>query len=413
MTARFMTRLVVGAGVAAFLASFNHGIGMACWASVIVTTVVARFSWRLVVAYAVSASLTFALYVFHLANAPRMYGSTWDRVALLWQKTTQVTAFLAAFLGAPVLQVAVGLGWTDNRPLHELSVAAGGVGVGALAAYLWWLRRPSRVDSWACFAVGLTSFALAGGVIVTLNRWTFASAATSIRYVSWTTLFWMGLAAACVSVTVRARRWAWTVLVALPVVSVAMLPALERARDRLQHLAAQDEIAAAMHLSGVQWDARARHPSSGPIYRVVERLRSDRHGFFANRWGDLTGDRLDEHFTRTSRKHCTGTVRSVASIQARGGPAAEVYGRAWDLIADSEPALIVTADAEQIIRGVGLVVRRPTLRHLRNRPARARAAPWVAFVDGFDPSQRYAAFAVLADGRAACLVALFGSEKIS
>jgi hypothetical protein len=400
-------RLLLAAGLAALFATFGHGMGAASWASLNAIAIAGRFPRRIIAGLVVGAIVSVVAYAVGLQHVP--FGTTRVYQTLLWHRPVAILEFIAAFVGAPVFHVARGLGWIESQPLHPVSVAAGAIGLVGFVLYSsWLLLRTTGGGARDSLSLGLMTFGVAGGLLVALNRLWSPSAATSIRFITWSTLFWMGAVGALSSVGRRRTTTRVLGLVLLPLISLAMLPATRQARSHHERLQLHDSIAAVMHLTGVQWDARARfgiNPSSEPVYRVVARLKRDRRSFFADGWGDLPGTRLDERFVHAPASRCTGAIQTVRKLPARKGPAAEVYGRGRDHSGDRAPSPILIADAAGIIRGLGRTT--PPL-HLHGRAGaagEAAGAPWVGFIDGFDDSARYVAHGVLADGRSVCRLA--------
>jgi hypothetical protein len=188
-----------------------------------------------------------------------------------------------------------------------------------------------------------------------------------------------------------------------------MLPVLRDSLARLDLQRQRDSVVAAMHLSGVRWDKGAGYGISrltAPVYRVVGQLRRDRRGFFADGWGDVPGSSLDDLFREVPATHCSGSIRRVDAIEARDGPAAAVYGWGWNRIDDRAPQVVVIADTARTVKGIGFFVPYP-YRH-RHLPGQTKpdGAPWVAYINDFDPAKPYLAYGILDDRTTICPLAV-------
>jgi hypothetical protein len=241
------------------------------------------------------------------------------------------------------------------------------------------------------------AFTLAGGVLVALNRFMFPSNAVSSRFLTWTTLFWIGAVLAVVRLA-RQRPWGdGFAIVVLWVVSLAMIPAVLHAfrwQERVRQNLARH---AAMHLSAVRWDKQARvgiNPNSDPVYRVAERMRRDRRGFFAGGRGELPGTRLAERFAVAPERRCAGKIEHVQEIEARDGPAAMVGGTLGAAAGGEAPSYVVLSDAGGVIRGIGELL-----------PGGGAGRAWVGFVADFSAAAPYTAYGVLGDQGAVCALA--------
>ena len=133
------------------------------------------------------------------------------------------------------------------------------------------------------------------------------------------------------------------------------------------------------------------------MYRVVEQLKRDRRNLFADDWAGLPGTRLADGFVEAPPERCKGRMDVATPIDVRSGSAAMVRGAAWDVSEDETPSFVAITDAEGIIKGLGSF-----LRILDEDVSTDRGWPWRGFIADFEPSQRYAAYAVLSEERVAC-----------
>jgi hypothetical protein len=223
----------------------------------------------------------------------------------------------------------------------------------------------------------------------------------------------MGAVVACfVRSGKQERTSAWGIVV-LWLVSFAMLAPLQVERKRQQLNRNRLEAEAVMHLAGVQSDKMARvgiDPDPEPVYRVVDRLRRDRRGFFAGGRGDLPGTPLANSFRKADLPACKGVVQTVRDVDARE-PAAMAFGRAWDTSRDAAPQFIVITDSEGIIRGLGAMTEHAGREHDGSKTDPA-GKPWFAYIAGSDRLQTYEMHAILADGDTSCRFARWAPRKL-
>jgi hypothetical protein len=265
-----------------------------------------------------------------------------------------------------------------------------------------------RAGAVETLCVGLMAFTVAGGMLVAANRFMFPANAVSDRFLTWTTLFWIGALCAIVHLG-RERPWGgWFAIALLGLVAACMVASLQQAR-RLQFNVRQNLARdAAMHLSGVRWDHLARvgiKKDPETVYRVAGRLRRERRSFFADGRGALSGMPLRERFAATVEDGCAGAVERLEEVDARDGPAAMVSGRLRPSAGAGVPSYLVIADSAAIIRGVGAIRPLPD-------DVRSEGVGWIGFVDGFDASEPYTAYGVLGDGRSVCTAATWSGEAV-
>lgn len=385
------------AGLASLLATFSQPMGAATWASVNVLSIASRMRLAMVAGLFAAALASIGAYRYGMSG----------RVSPALGYPLLLLPFSLRFLGTPVAEVAAGLGWIGREGYADLAYASGVIALIGLALYALLLWRGRRVlGARDLVALGLMVFAVAGSALVGANRAFWPGQAMSIRYVTWTSVFWIGAACAVSSGLGAKARESSVAIVLLWLLSLAMLPALDKARAMHAKNRAETSLRAAMLLSGVQWDLLARadmDPASSAItYRVTDRLRRDRLGFFAGGRGDLPGSRIGERFEPADASRCTGMVQVVRGVGSRR-PAVVVYGRAWDVNEARPPTFVLMADSAGVIRGVGEMMPIAAAEHADATPqARAAGKPWAGFIDGFDGSKTYLAYAVLADGRTIC-----------
>jgi hypothetical protein len=191
---------------------------------------------------------------------------------------------------------------------------------------------------------------------------------------------------------------AWAALLALPIVSASMLPALRDARDFHAATRTQASKLGLSLLLGLRDDALARSVSledAETVYRVASRLEAAGRWPFEGPRSALRGSPLHERFA--SAAPCVGRLDRIYPIAGIG--AAAVAG--W-LVRPPDrelPVFVVIADESGAIRGLADFASAPPY---LAEGARSDALAWSGFVADYVASERYAAYAVLGTGPSAC-----------
>lgn len=395
--------LPLGAGLAALLATFSHGMGAASWASLTVLSVVGRFPRKVVVGLLLGAILSVAAYSVGLKHTPG--GSfSWYPV-ILQNAPLPIFKFMVTLLGGTTIWVTDGLVSIPNKRRFSVGLGAGAIELLALVVYtLILLRRRSRPAAGELFSLGLMVFPVAGGFLVAVNRVWSPDSAVDERFVTWTTLFWLGAASAVSTMMSQKGRRGALGIGLIWMLSLSMIPALNAARAAQARTRSLLAMRSVMQLAGVQWDQLAGANfilSPDYVYRVSARLRRDRRSVFADPRADLPGAALDTRFVHAPDTRCSGVIRVFREIPTRGEPGAQVFGGAWDVSENKAPASIVLTDSAGVIRGLGIFSP-----YAGPGPKEAATGSlWVGFVAGFDRSGPYTAYGVLDDGRTVCRLA--------
>jgi hypothetical protein len=389
-------------------------VGAASWAALVAAGAVRRLPWRVVAGLAALGALVVGLFAASLPPHPKisladsLRFAEGDPLALLelalaFLGSAPARVGVALGLGAPMPQAASRGAWAEHtRDLYRLSVAFGSLALVLFAVLVATRsRRPGSRPALDALSVGLTAFALAGAFLVGFARAAIfgPAAAVQLRFVGWSTLFWTGAACALVPRSGGARpgRRAWLVALLLPAASAAMLPALRDARRFHANAASQAESLAAALRLGLRHDELARSVSlheAELVHRVAARLEAQgRWPFDAARRG-LRGAALSQRFADAGA--CRGALVRVSALRLDEGEAGRVWGWLSPAAGRAPPRFVVLADEAGVIRG---------LAEFAAAPPRARATvageeriAWAGFIAEHDPSQRYAAWAALADG---------------
>lgn len=388
-------RLVWLASAAAFIATFGHGIGFAAWAALLAIWAAGRMPLRVGAGLSAGALVGIALYSVGLAGTRGVpTGEAWV-FALLAERAADLARFVCAFAGAPAGWALRGLDLVAADGMLGAATAVGAIltlGTGAFGALAW--RRGAALPAFSLAGFGLQIFVLLGGLTVGFARLVYGgpSQAVEIRFLCWSTLFWIGGALALGGVA-AGRRARLLLACALPALSIGMLPILFEIRaSQLEQNERDADVALALLLGarpgGLLLDASRGSPDV--VHRVVEHLSRERRSPFDDERNGLTGTPFAERFALAEGPACG----SAPELERRvpGGDLATVQGRLER--GGGAPAYVVLVDSRGIIRGLG-----------EERPARRGAAPgrrWGGVIAGFAPRERYVAYAVLRDRRSAC-----------
>jgi hypothetical protein len=417
--------LLAAAVLAALGASLSQSVGVASWAALVAAAAVRRFPWRVVAGLTGSAAAVVLFFAWSLPPHPRI--SFADSLAFGRERPFALAELVLAFVGSAPAHAAVSLGlgapmpdapsrdaWAmHTRDLFRLALGFGAGGLGLFATLgAWRFRRPVPRSVPDTFAIGLLAFGLGGACLVGFARAAIFGPAAAIqtRFLTWSTLFWIGAILALVprSPERAPRPAALLAALCLPIASLGMLPAL---RDAQAFHATRVDQAARLALAlelGVRPDELARNVSlheAELVYRVAERLeREGRHPFDDPRRA-LPGSPLRERFTEAGA--CPGSLVRLRTVpkstaSASGGATARLV-EGWLLppAGGGRPRFVVLVDAAGLIRGLGELARE------RRRSERLAWAGFVVDPDapGEPGAGAYAAWAVLADGRSACRLA--------
>lgn len=397
------------AGAAAIGATLSQAVGVASWAALVGVAVVRRLGPRVVAGLAVCGALVVGLFAASIPPHPKI--SFADSLAFATREPLALAELGIAFVGGAPARVASALGvgaampgqpsraaWSAHtKDLYRLALGFGGVGLVlfALIAFRRW-RRPlarSQVDA---LAVGLMAFGLGGAALVGFARASLfgPAAVVQTRFVTWSALFWIGAVVALLprDPARAASRPARCAALLLPLLSLAMLPALREAHAfHATRVVQARKLALSLQL-GLRDAGLARRESiheAELVFRVADRLREQGRPPFDGPRRDLRGAPLSERFADAGV--CAGALERARRISGTG--AIEVWG--WIPAEAPTPAFVVLADAAGAIRGLAEVAAAPASKH-------AGRVAWSGFVAEYDAGERYTAWAISADQRDAC-----------
>jgi hypothetical protein len=387
--------LLASACAAAFAATFSFGTGLAIWGALLAIAIAARLPARAVVPLAGAAAGSMAMYAVILrllgTKPTPAFPGPGDLVPLL--------TFTSGFVGSAVGWTLEGLGLVDRKGVYGASVFVGSfalLGFGAFA--LRALLRPGAMDSRRLLGLGLMTVAVLAGTIAGVARFRFLPLnAVDVRFVIWSAFFWMGAACALAAFPAfsRGRRRATLALVALPLASVLMLPAVG---NRLQRHFVRRRLVANASLSLLleidsEWIATKLSLEAQVAPLAVDLLKRDERGPFSDPRRAWVARPLAVEPRTANPARCAGRTGQIAPV--RGAPGdVSVSGWAWDQERDEAPASVVIADSDGIVRGLGDLEWEGPASWLSAREGNT----WRGFIAGFDKAERYMAWVVLSDG---------------
>jgi hypothetical protein len=380
--------------LAGFLATFGHGIGAAVWPALLAIWTAGRMRAWMGAALAAGALGSLGLYSIGLFGSNAAPAGADSLLGSFLAQPLALLLFVFAFVGAPFAWVLRGLGLVATDQLLAPATTAGalltlaaGAGFGRLA---W---RAAALPEVALVGLGLMVFGLVGGGMVGVTRLSEhgPQQAVDLRFLCWSTLFWIGAALAMGEIA-SSRRARLGLAGALAGLTLAMLPeffenrALQREEDARAADVAQGLLVGArpesLPLQG--WGTTAEM-----VTRAAEQMSRELRSPFDDHRRDLAGSAFAEHFSAAGQPVC-GHAAEVRWL-APAGDVALVQGQ---LDRDgSTVAYLVLVDEKGAIRGLG---------DERSTQRGAPAGRWEGVIAGVMPGELYAAYGVLRDGRSAC-----------
>jgi hypothetical protein len=412
-------RALALAAAAALGASLSQSAGVAAWAGLVAAAVVLRLPGRAVAGLAALAAIVVAAIAASVPPHPNI--SFGDSLAFAREHPLALVRHALAFVGSAPARVLVGLGagapvpegaesrgaWAAHtRDLLRLAMGAGGVGLAgfaALALARW--RHPAARRTPDALSIGLMAFGSGAALLVAFARGAILGPASLVqtRFLTWSALFWVGAALALVPRRPGAgpHGAAQLAAVLMPVLSLAMLPALADAR-RLQanSRALASRLVVALQL-GLRHDELAKNVSMHEVelvYRVAERLTHDGRWPFEPARRGLRGAALRERYADAGT--CTGTTGPLRPLEGTQPAAAAVSGWLLPAAGAEPPRFVVLVDAAGAIRGLG------AFEAASPRPGEELGLQrlWAGFVAEPDSTAPLTTHAVLADGRSSCRI---------
>jgi len=394
---------LMAAAVAAIFATFSQGIGFSCWAGLLALAVVIRLPIRITAAYAVGTAITLVVYMsgveIPMYDSPKMYSD------LVFRLPGKLLEFTVALVGASA-SALIPPAWVDD--VRNVALAAGAMGIAAFSVFTIFtsLRRP-RLSSFDLFAIGLPTTAIIGGLMVSLNRHFWPDHAIDLRFSTWSTLFWIGIAFMVPAVNARATqkspRLAITGTLLVFPISVLLVANLQNAHTAQQARSAQLHYLNTLHLLGIQWDewsgtTLVKKPEL--VYRVADRLRKDSSSFFTEARASYPGSSIAKDFKIIHSKHCEGEMTSTNRAQARDGSILHLTGWAKSLNPEREIDQILITGHRGTIEGLASFVHRDT--KLARSKVPRQNDPWAGFLKHPKGDPPYRAFALFDDGESVC-----------
>lgn len=405
--ARSSHGLLLASLLAAALATFSMGQGVGSWAALLAIALAARVRLAVLACVVVAAATCVAVYSTGL-EAHTSSGAPFDPKVVLFTAPGALLRFVAAFVG---MVVARTIDQPDLVASHTepLSFAIGACGLAFLAGHAAWICwRPRRAHPQDLLAIGIMSFSAAVGLGVGLTRLGIfgPKQAVAVRFLDWSTLFWVGAVLALPAIARRvARPWfsaaAAAVLVALV---AAMLTTLEQQRvPRLQRQDRASRIALALILDARVPDVgKLSWGLQGPRIRgIAKQIKQQGRNVFAGIAAELPGSSLPDRFEQAPFDRCAGGVQTPRLVQA-GRRHLSVSGWAWDVERGTGPALVVIVDASGIVRGLAHPESEGA--RLASRRAGTERVRWTGYLPRHDPGEWYFVHAILGDLQTSCFL---------
>lgn len=248
-------RLPVIAALAAVVGTFSQAMGFATWPCLLVIALVCRSPLKIILLFAGGASISLLLYVAGAEDtghvpmdkyAKQIFGTSW--------RILRSTAGLVGSSLGRVIETVGPDGWVKPS---NVSHYAGFFGLVFLALYsLPILLLPARSRPRHMTGLGLMWFSTMVGVMVALSRPQFPETGMSIRFITASTLFWIGASFTITSLLQRFRNpWIQVAIVVfLCGISLAMLPSLTKTRALQAKERTSHAIRAMMHALDIRHD---------------------------------------------------------------------------------------------------------------------------------------------------------------
>lgn len=338
---------LAAASLAAAVATFSFGPGIATFAAVLALGVLLRLSWRLLALPAATMLACLFVYVFVLPGNESVRGVLGFHplesliFAARWISSPWIGGWLGmadpqaswVFTDATTLQGRVmpdaantivrasGLSW---RSLATFIGAAGacGFGVRALLAFRSG-RQPDRLEA---VAIGVCVFALASALVIGIGRLgylrTFPDQVFADRYSIWPSLFWSAFAMLLLGSAARSRsRIAPILVIAFAMLLPWMLYETHRTLALWNEVVyRQAQRTAAALRSGVFDEQNFQGNGADALANdqaTIDLLREHRLAMFADPGWERVG------------KRWTGTIESSAMYSASVGPI-EAFVDTWN-----------------------------------------------------------------------------------
>jgi hypothetical protein len=392
------------------LATFSFGTGVASWVAVLMLVLVLRLGWRAFSVIVLGLVATLGLYV--LAVPEGSAASPLNEIHL-----ERLLPDLSVWLGAPVFGIARGfLPAETSKALSSGGVVVGcGIlgGLGILLAVRQCVlamvrrRKHSPLGVWS---LGMTVFALGGGLITSIARGSYflelPAQRMAPRYFPWAAFFWSGLVILGLirlhALYGSKRRIVTLSVGGLLLVMLSYIPG-QTWNARTHAISKFNIERTAMALSlGIQDDEQIKRNLFGRpvvVHRVAGFFRERESGMYAWEGPRVLGDTFSERFPELRTGALNGSSKVTATAPTNAGDYARVEG-SIQITGPGAPAIdtVVFVDETGRIAGAGRFMTKKVGAH--PLPAHGdEPADFTGFIPGFDPAVAYTAYGV-AEGSA-------------
>ncbi|MGC2112514.1 MAG: hypothetical protein WA655_23550 [Candidatus Korobacteraceae bacterium] len=379
---------------AALGATYSLASGNLLWPLLIAAAVVLRLRLAVVLSYAVTGTISTALYL-HGYVRPLQNS---DPAASI-RSPLKLLEYFAVYLGSSWVRQSIGV------------AAFCGI-LGLLIALIFLVRSGrSSADSPFRHQLVLTLlFCLGTGLLTALGRVNAGDMqAFSSRYQTIALLFWCCLGLLLLGASGRGFAGMSSVGVQLVLLTMLLRGAILARfplRNAREH-AFQMHAAAAALITGVDDSQQLQEafPHSEYVWNAAPFMRENRLSIFVQDTGPKLGERFDSVFALASSDECVGALQSVSAMGAGAAPALRITGWAWDVKRRRPPASVVTV-ADGAIAGLGAVGDwRPTIR-AANPYLKTSFIGFVAYAKEVNPSVPIRVYGIVSEHPAqACYVA--------
>jgi len=382
---------------AATLGSLSMVNGLLIWPLLLLTAVILRLSFKVLLLIGTCAATMLAFYLKGYANESQL-------LPVLRSKPFEVVKFLLLYFGESWKRISLGLG---------IGLAVAVVCV-VLVSYVRFLLSRSTIDRFVLLLLGIILFCLGTGFMTAVGRIRLGMAqAFTSRYQTIAMLFWLCAA-------LLAIRWLWKPggddevdLVAIGSFQASVLlimllvgtEAVELRRDLLQRRQTLETATLALvtgvpdiSLAGVVPNYLLQYSD----FRATDlRLLLQLHDWvYADAFYRSYGTSFGQAYGKASGTECSGSLEYVKPIADTVERGSRVYGWAWDTSRKRPVSKIVIVTPDGVISGLARgdgygLARQTSIPH-------PQQTIWRGFLRSMPQAVPIHAYAIVADGHNAC-----------
>ena len=279
--------------------------------------------------------------------------------------------FTARFVGLPIGQAAEGLselmggdpspvtceeGASTGSIRSWTNLRAGSLAIIGAAIYIFrQILRRSR-DPLALLAVALLAFGI-GAAVMTAPARSLLNDGDANRFTLWSITVWMGWVVAAADSVVKSqrRRLRHALLIVLPCLTLAMLPAMRAVGPISKRIALLSEQTRVLLISGIFKGEALRRTGVWRPEHVRQALPALERGGLGP-YADPRRLRIGRPLSEIGKiGHCEGKIYNIQPIAQNGKFGALVNGSLVALDPDALPRIVWTADLAGVVTGTGTV----------------------------------------------------------